>query len=81
MKVYADLEVTPMPGEPPIAVRERVTNVCKELGFHVECIGVETEDPAKPAEVPAHIERRIYQSPLYPGTDEFHEFYVVKTLT
>lgn len=88
MKIFVDLDVTPEADESAFATRDRVERIIKDVGLDVLCIGVETDEAPEPVEVPAppvkkpsKHEHRAYQSPLYPGTDEYHEFYCVQALT
>lgn len=85
MKVLVDLNVAPKPGECAFDVRDRVADILRGAGLSFDRIGVEAADPKKPI-IPAGVPkrncvRRVYSSPLYPGTDEFHEFYFEKALT
>ncbi len=79
MRIIAYLEVPAEPGEAPIDVRDRTAINLAYSGFHPAVIEVVTEtavitkvaeDKPKPQAT-----RRVYQSPIYPGTDEFYEFY------
>lgn len=87
MTIVAYLDVTPEPGDNPIDVRDRAARLIERAGLRYISIGVVTEtavitkvaeEKPKPRQ---KMSSRVYQSPLYPGTDEFHEFYIEKHLT
>lgn len=83
MQVIAYFEVAPEQGETPIGVRDRVERILKDSGIEPTQIGVVAEEPAEPEPKPVvkpSTRKRVYQSPLYPGTDEVHEFYIEKYL-
>lgn len=84
MQVIAYFDVAPEHGESPIQVRDRVGRILKDAGLETTQIGVVAEEVVEP--VKAHavkhpVKRRVYDSSLYPGTDEVHEFYIEKHLS
>ena len=87
MRIIAYLDVPAEPGETSTDVRDRAERILECAGLHNIAIEVVTEtavitnvaeEKPKPRQ---RMSSRVYQSPLYPGTDEFHEFYIEKHLT
>ena len=83
MQVIAYFEIAPERGETPIDVRNRAERILKDSGLEPTQIGVVAEEPVKPEPKPSamhSVRKRVYESPLYPGTDEVHEFYIERHL-
>ena len=81
MLISIKLNITPERGESAFDVINRVERILDGVGLHPTVTSAKAEEP-KADEVPnRHNNHKVYRSPLYPGTDEFHEFSFAKALT